>query len=361
MSNKKLAVLGIIAAFMVLWAVVQNRISNRPTVASKGKSYLVQGLEPADVNEIVLLSGAKKVTLIKLEDGSFVVAEKDNYPAEISKINEMLKSCMEIKTSQYVTDNPSNFDNLEVTEQKAAAVVKFQRSESSVLTGIIVGKARPTGEGSYVRLVTDNKVYIADSVPSISSDALNYIDQQLFSVKRANLESVTVIDPNGQYTLKAGATDANSAILEEVPAGRKAIGSVCDTVFTALTNLKFEDVAKSFGTLTFDRQYICNLKDTTIYTLKIAKKNNKTYITCTAVFGDTTKVMASSAPEPEEETKKKEAKLLAWEAANKFQLNHKGWIYEIPGYLADRLTKNISDLTEDSVHRSESRVQEAER
>jgi hypothetical protein len=358
MNNKKLAILGIIAALMVLLAVIQARLSNRPTVVSAGKAYLIQGLEPADINTIVLASGDNKVTINKQEGGGFVVAEKDNYPADISKINELLTSCMEIKTYQYVTDNPENYDSLELTEEKAPAIVKFLKKDSSVLTGIIIGKARADGEDFYIRLVSDNKVYLSDSVPQISTDAINYISRQLFSVKRDNLESVTVIDPNGQYTLKPGATEKDSSILEPVPEGKQAIGSVCDTVFTALTNIQFDDIAKEVDNLTFDRQYICKFKDTTVYTLKIAKDGDNTYITCSAIFGDATKVEASSEPEPLEETKKKEAKLLAWEAANKFVLTHRGWIYSIPNYLADRLTKDISELTEDNVPRKEVNVQE---
>jgi hypothetical protein len=51
--------------------------------------------------------------------------------------------------------------------------------------------------------------------------------------------------------------------------------------------------------------------------------------------------------EPEEVLKEKEAKLLAWEKAQKFAAKHKGWKYEIADWKAKDLTKGLSELVED--------------
>jgi hypothetical protein len=109
---------------------------------------------------------------------------------------------------------------------------------------------------------------------------------------------------------------------------------------------------KKSSDLTFDKQYLCRLKDSTIYTLGIAKKDDKTYAVCSADFTDTTPV--EKAPlnqggevESEEELKKKEAKLLARDEAKNFTEKHQGWVYEIPDWKAKNLTKALSDLIED--------------
>jgi hypothetical protein len=355
MNNRKLAILGIVAAFMLLWAILQGHFSNKPRVSSTIQSYLIQGidLEPADITSISLASKDSRVTLKKLDKG-FGVVEKDNYPADMNNINDLLTKCLEIKTNAFVTDNPANLESLGVTESKATAVVKFFKEDSNMITGLIAGTQKELGKGTYVRLISNNKVYVANEIPFLSMyemnyfDALSYIDSQLFSVLRANIDSVTVVDPNGRrYTLTHGADDSKSAVLEPVPAGKQAIGSECDTVFTALTNLKFTDVAKNMANLKYDRQYICKLKDSTIYSLGIAQTSDSSYITCTAMFGDTTPVKGGDPNESKEELKKKEAKLLAWDHANEFADKHKGWIYKIPENMAARLTKDIADLLED--------------
>ncbi len=80
MSDRKLTILGIVAVFMVIWAVVQSRVSNRPKVETDGPAYLLWGLDPADIDSIVLKTSEETVTLKRQQRG-FVVVNKDNYPA----------------------------------------------------------------------------------------------------------------------------------------------------------------------------------------------------------------------------------------------------------------------------------------
>lgn len=345
MSDRKLTILGIVAVFMVIWAVVQSRVSNRPKVGTDRPAYLIQGLDPADIDSIVLKTSEETVTL-KRQQGGFVVVNKDNYPAKTSEINNLITKILEIQTLQFVTDNVSNHEDLGVTEEKATTVVKFFKTDSSLLTGVIAGKAKEVGQGTYVRLASNDKVYVAPSLPWLGGTAMSYVEQELVSVKRDDIVSVTVSTAGGEYTLKT-TDDGKGVILENIPAGKKFKTNDGDSVFTALTSLRCDDVTKSSGDLTFDKQFICRLKDSTVYTIKIAQKDDKTYGTCEAEFTDKTPVKKGSEVESEEELKKKEAKLLAQENAIKFTKKHQGWVYEIAEWKAKNLIKELSDLIED--------------
>jgi hypothetical protein len=357
MSNKKLTILGIVAVLMVLWAVVQSRISNRTGTEPAGLAYLIQGFDPSGVSSIVIGTGEAAFTLKRQRNG-FVVVDKDNYPAKTSEINSLISKCLEIQTSEFVTDNPANHEDLEVTEEKARSIVKFMKADpnSSLLTGVIIGKTKELGQGSYVRLLSNdpavsNKVYVASNVPWFGGGAMNYIDQELTSVKREDIESVTVSSKNSTYTLrtKEGSQDV---MLDNIPAGKKLKSSDARSVFTALTSLRFDDVKKLSPDMTFEKQYMCRLKDSTVYALRIAQKDDKTYVACVAEFTDTTPVEKTPVDqggkvESEEELKKKEAKLLARDNAAKFTTNHQGWAYEIAEWKAKNLTKELADLLED--------------
>ncbi len=345
MSNRKLTILGIVAVLMVLWAVAQSHVSNRPSAETEGPSPLLQGLDPADIGSIVLGNDENSVTL-KRQQGGFVVVNKDNYPAKVSEINNLLTKSQEIQRSEFVTDNAANHENLGVTEKEANATIKFFKTDSSLLTGVIGGKTKELGQGTYVRLASSDAVYVAPTMPWIADTAMNYIEQELISVKREDIVSVTVSSANEQYTLKT-TEDGKDVILENVPSGKKFKDSDGDSVFTALTSLRCDDVMKNPGNLTFDREYVCTLKDSTVYALKIAQKDDKTYITCESDYTDKTPVIKDSDVESEEELKKKEAKLLAQEGAIKFTAKHKGWVYEIAEWKAKNLIKELSELIED--------------
>ncbi|MHC4640881.1 MAG: DUF4340 domain-containing protein [Planctomycetota bacterium] len=352
MSNKNLTILGVVTILMVLWAVVQSHVSSRPGTELGAPSYLIQGLNPTGVGGIVLGTGEDTVTLSRM-GANFVVTNKDNYPAVASKISELITSCLDIKTAELYTDEAAYHEDLEVTEEKARSVVKFMTPEpnSTVLAGVVVGKSRELGEGTYVRLVSgdkvlSDKVYVTSSAPWIKAGAMDYIEQELISVNRDDVNSVTVSSKTGEYTLRTK-EDSKDIVLENVPAGKQAKVSDCESVFAALTNLRFDDVRKQSSDLSFDKQYVCRLKDSTVYTLKIAQKDNKAYVSCEAEFTDKTPVTKERTVESEEELKKKEAKLIALDKVRVFSTKHQGWVYEIADWAAKVLTKELSELVED--------------
>jgi len=364
MSNTKLTILGIAAVVMVFWAVMQSRISNRRGVEPAGPAYLIQGFDPSGVDNIVVGTG-EAAFILKRQANGFVVVDKDNYPAKTSEINSLISKCLEIQTTEFVTDNPANHEDLEVTEEKARSVIKFMKADpnSPLLTGVIIGKTKELGQGSYVRMLSgnpasSNKVYVTSNAPWFGGGAMNYVDQELISAKSEDIESVTVSSQKSTYTLRKK-EDSQDIMLDDIPAGKKLKSSDARSVFTALTSLRFDDVKKLSSDMAFDRQYMCRLKDSTVYAMRIAQKDNKTYVSCVAEFTDRTPVEKPPVEqggrvESEEELKKKEAKLLARDNAAKFTTNHQQWIYEIAEWKAKNLTKELADLLEDEKKPEES-------
>ena len=349
MSNKKLMILGIVAALFVIWAVVQSNISNKPGTVSDIQAPLIQGFDPVEIGSIVLGTDKNAVTL-KRDQGRFVVVSKDNYHAVTSKINDLITSCLDIRTVELYTDNPANHKDLGVTEENARNVIKFLKPDSQLLVGIVIGRETELGQGTFIRLLSSDKVYVTLDAPWIRDQAMDYIDQELISVKREDVEAVTISCPNEVYTLKTS-EENQSITLENLPEGKKLKSGVADGVFTALANLSFDDVEKQSAAkkeLTFDNQFVCRLKNSTVYTVKIARKDSKTHVTCDAQFTDKTPVTKTQGQvESEEELKKKESKLLARDKAEEFSEEHREWVYQISDYKAKNLTKKLSDLIED--------------
>jgi len=347
MGNRTLVILGIVAVCMVALAVVLSGVSGRPKTAPDTPTYLIQGLATADIGSIVVGTGQETAQL-KRQGRGFVVANKDDYHAETKEINDLITKCLDIQTSQFITDDPANHKDLEVTEEKAHSVVKFFKGDSSLLTGVIIGKNTEQGQGSYVRQANSDKVYVALEVPLLRSRALDYVDENLVSAKREDIESITVISPGGQYILKPK-QEGQGAVLENIPQGKKLKDSDSNRVLIALTDLRLTDIKKKSSEsseLKFDRQYVCRLKNSTVYTINIAQKDSKTYITCQAEFTGERPTTVNKT-ESEQQLKEKEAKLLADDKAKEFTAKHQAWIYQIADWKAKDLTKELSDLLED--------------
>ena len=353
MSNKNLTILGVIAGIMLVLAIMQSRIGNKQTRSTEAGAVLIQGLNTADIASITISGGEDSTTLKHLPQeqtgaGIFVVADLDDYPGSLAKINQLIVSCLDIQCTELITSNAENHKDLEVTEEDARTVVKFLDGKDNVITGAVIGKRAEQGSGNYVRLVTGDDVYLSGNVPWLQAKATGYVDNVLFEVDRGEIASVSVTDPNGDYTL---ISDPNGTIVPQViPAGKQAKPQDCKQVFEALSRLQFDTVSRQSdqtADIVFTRTYACRMKDSTLYTLNIAKDGENHYLKCTAEFTDKSDVVKERTVESDEQLKEKEAKLLARQGAEEFAAKHAGWVYELKTWQATNITDQLADLVED--------------
>ena len=365
MSNRNLKILAVTALAMIIWAVVQSKIANRHTTITKLNTPLIQGLVTSNIDSIVPAHGEDIATL-KKQGKIFVVKDKDNYPASMEKINNLITSILDIRVNELFTSNPENHKDLEVANENAQNVVKFLDKEGKLLAGVVIGKREYKRKITYVRrLVQDkkesNKVYTSSNVPWLQTSAISYIDKRLFKVEKTDIARVSAGGPDGTYRIKA---DENGKITvhKAIPEGKKLKDTDYENVFTAVTNLEFDDVQKESdktADLKFDRVFVCELNDATIATFKLAKKDDKNYVKCEAKYTGDLRITESDVKKAsEEELKKNEAKLLARDAAVEFTKKHKGWIYQISSNKAGNMTKKFEDLLENKEKEKEEKAQE---
>ena len=348
MSNKRFLFFGVLAIAAVAAAVFVSQISHRTKPVSTGQgSNLIQGLDPAGIAEITTGQGKEQIVL-KRKDKDFVVVNKSSYPASNRALNDLLASCLDIRIVELYMQDKANFKDLGVTEENAVNVVKFLDSNGKIITGVIIGLTREKDNMAYGRLVNDNKVYVIYNPPVVNQSPIEYIEQGLVSVNKADIESVTVSTPKTAYTLISEA-NGTEVTLKDLPAGKKEKRNDCAAVFGALVNLRFDDVniAAEMTGLDFNRKYACLLKDSTLYTIEIAEEGAKTFAKCSVDFTDKTPVQKEEGVESQGELKKKEAKLLAKEKAIKFQDTCEGWVYHIPPSEARNMTRPMAELVED--------------
>jgi len=349
MSNRKLMILGVVAAVMAVLAVATSQMGKQGPSSAARNVNLVQGLDTSKIATIVLVSKDEE-TKITQKDGAYVVTNKENYPALVNEINGLVAEILDIKTLELVTSDPQNHKDLGVSEDAARYVVKFLDSEAKPIEGfggIVISDTNADTQRVYVRLLACNDVYLVEGSPWPRMSSMDYIDKRLTSTEQEQIQSVTMTDPNGTYILQREGDSEEIVLAAGMPEGKKWKASTYRQVFGGLSSLEFTDVqsAGKAGDLAFDTTYEARLKDSTVYTFKIAMKDAKTFLTADATF--TEEVTKPDASTSDEELKAKEAKMLTWEAAVKFHNRHQGWVYEIASYKAGDLTKPLADLLED--------------
>ncbi len=359
MSTKNLIILSVVAAITVTWAVIQSQVvhsrASRPQAKTFEESFLIQGLDLSSIASIQIGTGDAPLKLVR-QGTQFVIASKNDYPADTAKINTLLVSLADLRVSELVTDNAENHESLHVTEENAENLIKFFDRNDALITGVVVGSRHAVEGGSgasqsYVRLLSSSNVYLSEGVPTASKSAIDYMNKELVAVKLDEIEKITVARPDSAYTLTGAPDDEQPVyILDNLPEGKQIQESQAQSLFSAFTNVSFQDVRQDdefAQSLNPVGSVICYLKNHVAYTIDILKDEEKSYAKVKAEYLDTTPIVKENRVETDEELKAKEAKLLARDHADSFTQAHQGWLYEIAQWKADGLLKARDELVED--------------
>lgn len=318
-------------------------------------SLLIQGINPETVQKLEVKKGGDTLTLVRNDEG-FVVADKFNYPAKTSAVNELFVKVLDIRCQTKQTDDASNHEELGVgSEKPEEGSITMYGDDDKVIAKVLVGKNPEHGEGPYVRLDGKNRVYVAEKSLWFGASANSYMETKVLDISKDKVSQVDVKSPNGTYTIL---NKDDKGDLQGVPAGKKAKQTEVDQVFGALSYFSFTDVipVKDSG-ITWDASYTCKLKKHLAYTLNLGKKGTKSYVRITAA-GPSQQVLQKNVTEVNQklqsgqklsdaELKQKDEILSASQEAADINKAHSSWAYEIAEWKAKNLQKPFDELVED--------------
>jgi Domain of unknown function (DUF4340) len=254
-------------------------------------------------------SAAPLVTIHK-QGEQWTVAQRANYPADVSKLRKLLLALSDAKIREEKTSNPASYSIIGVEDLSlpGASGAQIEVIAHDGKHAVIVGK--PAAEGSFVRRVGENTSYIVEPPISVEAEPRFWIDTRLldlpadkiqgieakpaggpdYSVRKVSAPAPATAPANAPATTPATASSANSAApasnfeLTGVPSGRKAADSAqlapSPTTFGGLTA---DDVAAA-GDLDFSKpsSVTVTMSDGNIVTFTGATIGDKRWIQVTA-------------------------------------------------------------------------------
>ncbi len=228
--------------------------------------------------EILKSSPTPNVTLHKKGE-DWTVAQRADYPADVSKIRRLLLSLADAKIIETKTAEPANFPLIGL-EDPASATATSTQIAFTVKDGVhsvIVGKS--AGEGNFVRRGGENQSYTVTPGVFVETEPKAWIDAKLLDIPVAEIQRIELKAAGGpNYSLhrlpapaappaaKSGKPEAPPAAdatapkpadatpppadpgfaLDSVPAGRKAANAESlAPSSSAFTGLSADDVAQA--------------------------------------------------------------------------------------------------------------------
>ncbi len=134
-------------------------------------------------------SAAPTVTL-REQSGRWTVAERADYPADVSKLRKLLLALSDARLIEEKTSNPASFALIGVEDPSSpgagGAEIAFAAKDGK--HAVIIGK--PVGEGNFARRVGENTSYSVEPGISFEAEPRYWIDSHLLDVAAGAIQSV---------------------------------------------------------------------------------------------------------------------------------------------------------------------------
>ena len=270
MKTKQLLILG--AIFVVLAIIVllfenpfgQSEYEKKVETATP----LFPNFNKEQVAKIEIIAVGETTTLSK-QDGNWVVASMNNYPADSDGITELLSKVAEFKNTQRVSNNPGKQAEFEVDNTGVEA--KLMDANGTLLAHLFVGKTTPGFLSSYVRAADSNDVYVAQGyLQSVfNKGTRTWKDRTIFDFNKGIVTQLNISSPEETVELRLDA-DGTWQMLNPVASAVKQ--SEIDSLLTTFSGLDTDDFAETTDDLS---EYGLDMPQSTIS----AVRNDGTTVT----------------------------------------------------------------------------------
>jgi hypothetical protein len=261
MKSKTFVVLLIVCVVLGLAAYLTLREESPSRSGVKMGTPFFEELPVGEITGLEIISPESRVELNKPED-HWVVQNRFEYPADFGKINELVKKLKEMKIGRSFKATEDRRQRLALFPPKESGKVESEKGtrlaiknkKMEKLGELILGESRKVEGGSggqYVLRSDGDTIYLVDqNFRYIQTDPAQWLDKKLVEAPRADVKTVTCIDPEtGEkiYSLKRPEKGKDPELVDK-PSGGKLTEENLDEakvnrLFGALSAFRIDDVA----------------------------------------------------------------------------------------------------------------------
>ena len=185
-------------------------------------------------------SAAPLVTIHK-QGEQWTVAQRANYPADVSKLRKLLLALSDAKIREEKTSNPASYSIIGVEDLSlpGASGAQIEVIAHDGKHAVIVGK--PAAEGSFARRVGENTSYIVEPAISVEAEPRFWIDTRLLDLPADKIQGIEAKPAGGpDYSVHRVSVPAPAAAPATASANAPATPSSANTTNSAAPASNFE-------------------------------------------------------------------------------------------------------------------------
>lgn len=337
MNNRTLIWMVAVLVALGALAFVGQREQQPQTVAGES---LFPGLEDAldDVSRVEIIgAGNELIATLERGDPDWVVAERDGYPADLTKTRHALLSLAETTILEATTANPALHDRLGVEdvadESAVGTLVRLVGPANPV--EIVVGNA----EGEYQRYVRrqgEEQSYLINRDPEIYTEITDWLATEIIDIDADRIKQVTVTRTDETLVVLKEVRGETNFTVRDIPEGRELrYDSIPNVMGSVLSDLTLDDVSRA----TEFTQDVIETEFLTFDGLVISAQSSEEDDNAWASF--------SASVDPDLPAESEQTRADAEAEAAEINARVGGWRYRIPTVKFEQLTRAMDDLLQE--------------
>lgn len=347
MNTKSLIIL-IIFMLVGAGAYFSSTAKNSMNTSESIGSEMVPGLQVAlnDVSELqVLQSGNQVLATLQRQQNGWTVNERNQYPADISKIRSALLSLAEAKIIEQKTSNPDLYSKLgvEQLDENDAQGVKAVITYGSQVSELIVGKPGPQiNKSRYVRLASSDVSWLIDRKIDLKHEPDYWLRKDILSIEPSDVAAVTILlQDDAKLEIRNSGDEENTfEVVNLTDPTSQAVEAELHQVTNALSSFQLLDVVESTKFADTESTMKVNYQLKSGVNINVTAYEVEKDHYAALEFG----LVSDISAEQKTDAEKYIAELK--------QLTS-GWVYKIPNVTYDSMNKREADvlaITEDQLN-----------
>ena len=249
MSKKTLWMLVIVLAVLSAAVWWSGQRAATPAAAAAG-GRLLPGVDLATVRAVALETAAATTHLAQV-DGVWCVAEKDQLPADVRRLRQLIQALDETDDAQVADESADRLAEYGLAAEGAEAPLRIALDHAAGTTTVSLGKTRPARRtedywgppaGRYARVDAGPVLLLKDDVPGAEADPAQWWDRALLEIDPADVRKVAVAAAGETYAIERG-TNGMFA-LADAAAGEEVDAAAAERLFGALHALRADEILK---------------------------------------------------------------------------------------------------------------------
>lgn len=342
MTSKTVQILAATIVGLILLLLVTRSDDDSDAIVSGGR--LLPDFEAVanDVTAVSISRSDESGNLqIRRDNDSWVVTERDDYPADIGKIRQLIIALADAEIVEEKTANPENYDRLGVADPDtggsgAEIVVSGDGFSHSVILGDVA-----QGNFRYARATDNQTSYLVDQNPDLPTAVGDWLTGDLLDLTAARVRRVSISHAGGEMIVieKSEEAQTDFAVLD-IPDGRElSHASVANSIGGALTSLTLAD-ARAATDDTPTTTVVFETWDGLTISAGIVAEGDNAWV---AFSAHTAPVVSDEASEDTETTT---VELPSVDEADEINSRLSGWQYQLAVYKKDMLVRRWDDILE---------------